>query len=199
MKDIYQFVQNYIPYNEQEEKDKDLILQQLSAENILTRKNHLAHLTVSAWIVSPDYQKVLMAYHNIYQSYAWLGGHLDGNADIVSVIKKEIQEESGLSEFQLIENQLFSLEVLTVDGHIKNGEYVSSHLHLNLTFPCIANPDLPIHIRPSENSQITWLEVDKINQSVSEVWFMKHIYQKLIDKVKLLEGESSCASNNSLI
>lgn len=196
MKNIYQFVQNYIPYNEQEEKDKALILQQLSAENILTRKNHLAHLTVSAWIVSPDYQKVLMAYHNIYQSYAWLGGHLDGNADIVSVIKKEIQEESGLSEFQLIENQLFSLEVLTVDGHVKNGEYVSSHLHLNLTFLCIANPDLPIHIRPSENSQITWLEVDKINQSVSEVWFMKHIYQKLIDKVKLLEGESSCASNN---
>lgn len=196
MKNIYQFVQNYIPYNEQEEKDKALILQQLSAENILTRKNHLAHLTVSAWIVSPDYQKVLMAYHNIYQSYAWLGGHLDGNADIVSVIKKEIQEESGLSEFQLIENQLFSLEVLTVDGHVKNGEYVSSHLHLNLTFLCIANPDLPIHIRPSENSQIAWLEVDKINQSVSEVWFMKHIYQKLIDKVKLLEGESSCASNN---
>lgn len=196
MKNIYQFVQNYIPYNEQEEKDKALILQQLSAENILTRKNHLAHLTVSAWIVSPDYQKVLMAYHNIYQSYAWLGGHLDGNADIVSVIKKEIQEESGLSEFQLIENQLFSLEVLTVDGHVKNGEYVSSHLHLNLTFLCIANPDLPIHIRPSENSQITWLEVDKIAQSVSEVWFMKHIYQKLIDKVKLLEGESSCASNN---
>ena len=196
MKNIYQFVQNYIPYNEQEEKDKALILQQLSAENILTRKNHLAHLTVSAWIVSPDYQKVLMAYHNIYQSYAWLGGHLDGNADIVSVIKKEIQEESGLSEFQLIENQLFSLEVLTVDGHVKNGEYVSSHLHLNLTFLCIANPNLPIHIRPSENSQITWLEVDKINQSVSEVWFMKHIYQKLIDKVKLLEGESSCASNN---
>lgn len=196
MKNIYQFVQNYIPYNEQEEKDKALILQQLSADNILTRKNHLAHLTVSAWIVSPDYQKVLMAYHNIYQSYAWLGGHLDGNADIVSVIKKEIQEESGLSEFQLIDDQLFSLEVLTVDGHIKNGEYVSSHLHLNLTFLCIANPDLPIHIRPSENSQITWLEVDKINQSVSEVWFMKHIYQKLIDKVKLLEGESSCASNN---
>ncbi|WP_300120904.1 NUDIX hydrolase [uncultured Enterococcus sp.] len=196
MKNIYQFVQNYIPYNEQEEKDKALILQQLSAENILTRKNHLAHLTVSAWIVSPDYQKVLMAYHNIYQSYAWLGGHLDGNADIVSVIKKEIQEESGLSEFQLMENQLFSLEVLTVDGHVKNGEYVSSHLHLNLTFLCIANPDLPIHIRPSENSQIAWLEVDKINQSVSEVWFMKHIYQKLIDKVKLLEGESSCASNN---
>lgn len=196
MKNIYQFVQNYIPYNEQEEKDKALILHQLSADNILTRKNHLAHLTVSAWIVSPDYQKVLMAYHNIYQSYAWLGGHLDGNADIVSVIKKEIQEESGLSEFQLIEDHLFSLEVLTVDGHVKNGEYVSSHLHLNLTFLCIANPDFPIHIRPSENSQIAWLEVDKINQSVSEVWFMKHIYQKLIDKVKLLEGESSCVSNN---
>ena len=88
------------------------------------------------------------------------------------------------------------MEVLTVDGHVKNGEDVSSHLHLNLTFLCIANPDLPIRIQPSENSQIAWLAVDKISQSVSEVWFMKHIYQKLIDKVKLLEGESSCASSN---
>lgn len=196
MKDICQFVQNYTPYNEQEEKDKNLILQQLSTDNILTRKNLVAHLTVSAWIVSPDFKKVLMAFHRIYQSFAWLGGHLDGNADIVTVIRKEIQEESGLSEFQLIEDQLFSLEVLTVDGHVKNGEYVSSHLHLNLTFLCIANPDLPIRIQPSENSQIAWLAVDKISQSVSEVWFMKHIYQKLIDKVKLLEGESSCASSN---
>ena len=87
-------------------------------------------------------------------------------------------------------------EIQSIVGKLENGEYVSSHLHLNLTFLCIANPYLPIHIRLSENSQIAWLEVDKINQSVSEVWFMKHIYQKLIDKVKLLEGESSCASNN---
>ncbi|XBG77080.1 hypothetical protein V4S31_08770 [Enterococcus cecorum] len=83
MKDICQFVQNYTPYNEQEEKDKNLILQQLSTDNILTRKNLVAHLTVSAWIVSPDLKKVLMAFHRIYQSFAWLGGHLDGNADIV--------------------------------------------------------------------------------------------------------------------
>lgn len=196
MKDIYQLIQNYSPYNEQELKDKDLILNHLSASNILTRKNLLAHLTVSAWIISPDLKKVLMAYHRIYQSFAWLGGHLDGNPDIVSVIKKEIHEESGLSEFHLIDNQLFSLEVLTVDGHVKNGEYVSSHLHLNLTFLCIANPDLPIRIQPSENSQVAWLEIDTIAQSVSEVWYMKHIYQKLINKVKLLEGELSCVSNN---
>ena len=74
MKDIYQFVQNYTPYNEQEEKDKNLILQQLSTDNILSRKNLAAHLTVSAWIVSPDFKKVLMAFHRIYQSFAWLGG-----------------------------------------------------------------------------------------------------------------------------
>ena len=68
-----------------------------------------------------------MAYHNIYRSWAWLGGHADGDEDVRRVIKKEIQEESGLTEVKFLSDELFSLEILTVDGHEKRGEYVSSH------------------------------------------------------------------------
>ena len=33
--------------------------------NALTRDNKIAHLTVSAWVLNPTLDKVLMAHHNI--------------------------------------------------------------------------------------------------------------------------------------
>lgn len=120
MDELRQLVEAYVPYNEQEERDRELILEQIDSErDILTRNNKNAHITVSGWVVSPDRKKVLMAYHNIYRSWAWLGGHADGDEDVRRVIKKEIQEESGLTEVKFLSDELFSLEILTVDGHEK--------------------------------------------------------------------------------
>ena len=79
-------IRRYEPFNEQEREDKKEILRQMEqADHILTRDNRNAHITVSAWIMDRDRKKVLMAYHNLYQSWAWLGGHADGDADLKAV------------------------------------------------------------------------------------------------------------------
>lgn len=180
-------ITNYQPFNEQEAMDKEVILQQLTSnDQVFLRQSKLAHITVSAWIVNPDYQKVLMAYHNIYQSWAWLGGHADGETDLKHVILKEIAEESGLTAVEFVTPSLFSLEVLTVNGHQKHGHYVSSHLHLNVTYLLQANDDLPLRIKADENSQVAWLKLSELKQKVSEPWFYDHIYSKLMAKVKTL-------------
>lgn len=180
-------IKNYQPFNEQEALDKELILQQLTSnDQVFLRQSKLAHITVSAWIISPDYQKVLMAYHNIYQSWAWLGGHADGETNLKHVILKEIAEESGLTAVEFVTPSLFSLEVLTVDGHQKHGHYVSSHLHLNVTYLLQASDDLPLRIKADENSQVAWLKLSELKQKVSEPWFYDHIYSKLMAKIKTL-------------
>ena len=179
-------IEEYQPFNEQEEKDKDEILWQICAsKSILTRENKNAHFTVSAWIVNKDRRKVLMAYHNIYQSWAWLGGHADGNADLKHVILKEIEEESGLTDVRFVSEDIFSLEILTVAGHEKKGEYVSSHLHLNVTYLLEADMETPIRIKEDENSQIGWISVDEISKKSTETWFVDRIYSKLCEKVKI--------------
>ena len=95
MENLKKEIEKYIPFNEQEEKDRELILEIFESEkDILTRENKKCHFTVSAWIISPDRKKVLMCYHNIYNSWAWLGGHADGDADLKKVILKEIEEEA---------------------------------------------------------------------------------------------------------
>ena len=64
-------IREYRPYNEQEERDRAILLKWMeSGCDILTRENETAHLTASAWVVSPDRKQVLMAYHNIYHSWA---------------------------------------------------------------------------------------------------------------------------------
>ena len=55
MDELRQLVEAYVPYNEQEERDRELILEQIdSGRDILTRNNKNAHITVSGWVVSPD-------------------------------------------------------------------------------------------------------------------------------------------------
>ena len=185
MEKIKKEIEKYIPFNEQEEKDKKLILEILERENdILTRNNKKYHFTVSAWIVSPDRKKVLMCYHNLYNSWAWLGGHVDGDNNLKRVILKEVKEESGITNIKFLSEDIFSLEILTVSGHIKRGEYVSSHLHLNATFLLEADTNLKLSIKPDENSGLEWIDVDDISTKSTEKWFVDNIYSKLTKKVK---------------
>ena len=84
-------IENYKPFNEQEEMDKFLILNWIRKnDNAFSRENTLAHMTASAWVVNKDRSKVLMVYHNIYNSWSWLGGHADGETDLLSVAIREL-------------------------------------------------------------------------------------------------------------
>ena len=73
--DLINQIELYQPFNEQEEADKALILQWIREnDNAFLRENTVAHMTASAWVVNKDRSKVLMVYHNIYDSWSWLGG-----------------------------------------------------------------------------------------------------------------------------
>lgn len=180
-------IRAYQPYNEQEEKDRELILRSLETQpDIFTRKNHLAHMTASAWVVNETRDKVLMVYHNIYHSWSWLGGHADGEEDLLQVACREVREESGLHEVRPVTEDIFSLESLTVEGHWKKGSYVSSHLHLNVTYLLEAAESELLFVKPDENSGVAWFSLEEAVAASTEPWFQEHIYIKLNDKLKAL-------------
>ena len=186
MKNLIKQIENYTPFNEQEIRDKAQILAFLrTGDDFLTRENTVAHLTASAWVVSPDRRHVIMVYHNLYHSWAWMGGHADGNADLLQVAQKEVMEECGLQELTVVSPEILSLEVLCVDGHEKKGKYLSSHLHLNVTYLFEADPAQPLRIKPDENSGVGWVKVEDIPVKSTEPWFCQRIYSKLCQKSKL--------------
>jgi len=177
----------YIPVNEQEASDKEEMIRWLGqGSDLFTRANRAAHFTASAWVVSPDRKYVLMAYHNLYNSWAWLGGHADGEQDLLKVAIKEATEETGVRNVRIVTPDILSVEILTVDGHEKKGSYVSSHLHLNVTYLLEADMEESLEVKPDENSAVGWIHVDEINRKSTETWFKERIYSKLIQKVNTM-------------
>lgn len=183
MKNLRKQIEEYITFNEQEEKDKEMMLKYIDTfEDVLTRKNKMCHFTASNWIINKDKTKVLMIYHNIYNSWAWSGGHCDGNSDLQQVALKEAKEETGLKNLKLVSNGIFGMQILTVDSHIKRGEFIPSHLHLDCCFLLEADENEKVKIKEDENSGVKWVDMKEAIKITNEEK-MKPIYKKLNEKV----------------
>lgn len=173
----------YRPYNEQEAADRDVMLSYMQILPAPFERNPVAHFTASAWIVNPDRTKILMAYHNIFDSWAWLGGHADGEEDLLRVCLREVREESGLCGARAVSPGIYSLEILDVKSHRKRGRYVPAHVHWNVTYLIEADEREDVHCKPDENSAVRWFGTDEALRAVREEQ-MKPIYRKLIEKCK---------------
>jgi len=183
--DIREAIAAYSPFNAQEAADKALILAFLRENpDAFCRTNRIAHMTASAWVVNPARDRVLMVYHKIYDSWSWTGGHADGEEDLAAVALREVREETGVRSARLLSEEIFSLESLTVDGHEKHGEYVSSHLHLNVTYLMEADDSDPLTVCEEENSGVRWFTLDGALEASTEPWFVQRIYRKLNDKLR---------------
>ena len=182
--DILEQIKQYRPWNDQEANDRAVMLQWLAQDqDLFSRSNPFAHFTASAWVVSPDRSQVLMAHHNLYHSWAWLGGHADGEQDLLSVALREAREESGLTDIRPVSDRIYSLEILSVNGHRKNGIYVPSHIHLNLTYLLEADPSALLRHKPDENRAVAWFTPEDAVRASSEPWFQEYIYTKLNGKL----------------
>lgn len=169
------------PGDAREAQEQRMILEMIDrlGDAILTRESEIAHMTASSIIVSPDRRRTLMAFHRIYNSWAWTGGHADGESDFEAVARREAQEETGISGLKRLGGGIASLEILPVWAHVRRGKPVGSHLHLNVSYLFEADDSLPLRVREDENSAVGWLAVDRLGESVSEPPMLP-VYERLL-------------------
>ncbi len=183
---VYNQVAACVPLDDDERMDREIILKYISEnEDVLTRDNEIAHMTASAWIVNKDRTKVVMIYHNLYDSWAWVGGHADGDEDLSFVVRKEIEEETGLTNVKSLKDGAVGVNIITVDQHMKRGKYVNSHLHFDVEFLFEADEADALRIKEDENSGVKWVDINEVEDITNEPK-MKKIYRRLNEKLRLL-------------
>lgn len=187
--DIFQIIQNYQPYNDQEARDQELILQFMKRnDDAFSRDNLAAHLTVSSYIVDSKMNYIVFGFHHIYQSWSWIGGHADGDQDLFCVALKEAKEETNLQSIRPYNDEIFSLDVIYVPNHIKRNLYVPDHLHLNITYLFIADLDEKPKPNPDEHQDVKWFLIDDVLNIVTEER-MKSVYLKAFERLRKLKEE----------
>lgn len=178
-------LEEFEPYNEQEEVDKKIILDYINNfDDTLTRQNKYGHFTSSAFVLNKERTKILMVYHKIYNSWAWPGGHSDGDSNLLNVAMKEAKEETGIKNVIPIFKNIYSIEIISVNGNEKSEKYISSHVHLNVTYLLEADENEKIHIKEDENSGVKWVPIDNVLDLTSETWVRDRVYAKIIEKMK---------------
>jgi len=181
-------IKNYIPKDAQEIQDKKVILNciEMFPQNILLRDNEIAHITSSGFILNKSLSKVLMIHHNIRNTWAWTGGHADGDADLLAVATREALEETGVNVIP-ISTSIASIDILTVTRHFKNKRYINAHLHLSIAYLFTANEEDSLVVNPDENSGVEWFPIEKINEELFTDRDV-YLYSKLINRAKLWLG-----------
>lgn len=180
-----QAIAQYPASSEQERADKQTILHFARAfpDTVLTRENTVAHLTSSGFIMNRALNRVLMVHHNLYQTWAWTGGHADGDTDLLAVALREAEEETGARGIQPLCTDILSLDILPVWAHEKRGVYVGTHLHLSAAYVLLAPEDTPLRSCPDENSGVRWIRVDDLSRYSNEAQVLP-IYNKLITRAR---------------
>lgn len=175
-------IENYVPVNEQEAKDKEQMLEAYSKiGDALFERHPIAHFTASSLILNREHTKVLFQFHKIYKAWCWSGGHNDGEDNFFEVALKEAKEECGIEELTPISEYPLSLDTLWVVGHIKHGEYVSGHLHFNVAYLLECDENASIRGKEDEVDGLQWIDLKELkNVSEAEIY---PIYCKMLERV----------------
>ena len=163
-------INSYKPVSDEQIKNKEVILDYIDTfgDKALLRSSEIAHISSSGFILNPSLTKTLMVHHNIYNTWAWTGGHADGGRDMLEIAIKEAKEETGVKNIEPLSTVIVSLDILPVCAHIKNGAYVNAHMHLSVSYILIADEDEDLMINEAENSCVMWIDTNKMDEFCNE-------------------------------
>jgi ADP-ribose pyrophosphatase YjhB (NUDIX family) len=185
--DLINFLENYKGADDLEEAERQALLYFLNAfgDMAYSRDNQVGHLSTCSWVVNKERTKLLMAYHNIYQSWAWLGGHADGDKNLCAVAVKEAIEESGLQAIKVISDKPIDINALSVIPHVKRGKTIPQHIHYNAVYLLEGDETKPLFPKGDENKAVKWVKLEDVVSICTEPHVIPY-YERVIKKLQNL-------------
>jgi 8-oxo-dGTP pyrophosphatase MutT (NUDIX family) len=135
----------------------------LSQPECFERTLAIGHITGSAWIVTPDGSEVLLTHHRKLDRWLQLGGHADGDPDVIAVALKEAREESGLEEFELLGEGIFDLDIHPIPARKNEPEHL--HYDVRYVFRAIGQTDFTVS---EESHDLRWVPINEVQTLTTE-------------------------------
>ena len=140
----------------------DLFRSLLSLPDAFYRTCNPGHFTASALILDSSKTRVLLVEHRKLGFWVQPGGHADGETHLENVASREVEEETGLSEF-LSENSILDLNIHPIPARKDE----AAHYHYDVRYLFIANPALPL-ILSDESTDLRWIAVEGLKDFTRE-------------------------------
>jgi 8-oxo-dGTP pyrophosphatase MutT (NUDIX family) len=112
------------------------------------------HVTASAWVVNSDKTKVLLTHHRKLNKWLQLGGHADGDSDIFEVARREVWEESGLSDVALWREEIFDLDIHPIPARGNEPEH--EHYDIRIAMQAIGSE---AYVVSDESHDLRWVPI----------------------------------------
>ncbi len=126
--------------------------------NCFERSLEVGHITASAWLLNKNRTKALLMHHTKLDKWFQLGGHCDGNPNVLAVAIKEAQEESEIMNIAPISQEIFDIDIHLIPENKKE----KAHYHYDVRFLLCVTSDEKIS-QNQESKKLRWISRDKVN------------------------------------
>ncbi|MES2981636.1 MAG: NUDIX hydrolase [Verrucomicrobiota bacterium] len=165
-----------------------------SESRCFERSLAIGHITGSAWVVNATGCEVLLTHHRKLDRWLQLGGHADGESDVLGVAMKEAEEESGLTDFSHIGSGIFDIDIHLIPE--RKGE--PAHFHYDVRYVLRANGCLDF-IVSEESHDLRWVKLADVKTLTTESSMMRMVAKwgnQLSNTTHSKEGGHSCPPRN---
>lgn len=148
------------PYEEEVSFIQDF--DDLTEDPLAYRRERLeGHFTASAWVVNKERTHTLLTLHRKLGRWLQLGGHADGNENLLEVAMQEATEESGLQSLTLVDLAIFDL-----DKHIiPERSLAPEHFHFDVRYLFEAEINEKLHVS-KESISLAWIAFDSVTDMI---------------------------------
>jgi len=151
---LIQLLEQYHPTYQQEIESKDQILTFIKQHpNCFERSLEIGHITASAWLLSNDESQALLLHHAKLDKWFQLGGHCDGNPDVLAVAIQETQEESGINNIVAVDTQIFDIDIHLIPDNKRE----KAHFHYDIRFLLKVVGDEDV-VQNRESKELRWID-----------------------------------------
>ena len=121
------------------------------------RSLQIGHITGSAWVVDRQRAHALLTHHRKLNKWLQLGGHADGDFDILRVALREAREESGLAKINAVSEAIYDIDIHVIPARGSEPE----HLHYDVRYLLETDRSIPL-VASSESRSLAWTPLSKI-------------------------------------